>query len=82
MQKSNLSTPGEIHWSLRPYVKVSQAAELLAVSRGMIYRLNRAGHLRFVSVGQRTLVNVESLTRYITSIETEAADREAQAVRA
>jgi len=81
VQKSNLSAPGELHWSLRPYIKVSQAAELLGVSRGMIYRLNRAGHLRFVSIGQRTLVNVESLSRYIASIEAKAAEREAQAVQ-
>lgn len=84
MQKSKpsiTSAPGEVHWSHRPYLNIRTAAELLGVSRGMVYRLNKAGDLRFVNIGQRRLVNVDSLTRYIDGLEARAAEREAQAVQ-
>lgn len=88
MPKTKEAIAGEIHWSERPLVPIKVASELLAVSRSGIYRLEAAGKLSFGKIGSRTVVRVDSLIRYLDSVEDwtpsqqGAAARKARAERA
>ncbi|MGE8102534.1 helix-turn-helix transcriptional regulator [Allorhizobium sp. NPDC080224] len=78
MQKSIPSDP-VAHWSERPFLRTREVAELLAVSRSTVYNLEKAGKLRFISIGQRTLVDTVSLVRYVDGLKASAAVQEARA---
>jgi excisionase family DNA binding protein len=49
-------------------LSITDAAAALSISRSGLYRLERAGHIRTVHVGNRHLVPVSEITRYINSL--------------
>lgn len=75
MQKSISPDPAG-HWTERPFLRTREAAALLAVSRSTIYNLEKAGKLRFVSIGQRTLVDTSALVHYVESLKASASAQE------
>lgn len=78
MQKSISSDPA-VHWTERPFLRTREAAALLAVSRSTIYNLEKAGKIRFISIGQRTLVDTSTLVRYVDSLKASASAQEVRA---
>jgi excisionase family DNA binding protein len=52
--------------------KVSEAMQLLSMSRSAIYEQMRAGRLRFVKQGRATLISVAAIRNYVALLEREA----------
>lgn len=47
-------------------VSISDAAKLLSISRGSFYRLMKRGELPYVRIGDRPLIAVDALKRFIS----------------
>lgn len=52
--------------------KVSEAMQLLSMSRSAIYEQMRAGRLRFVKQGRATLISAAAIRNYVALLEREA----------
>jgi excisionase family DNA binding protein len=52
--------------------KVSEAMQLLSMSRSAIYEQMRAGRLRFVKQGRATLIAAAAIRNYVALLEQEA----------
>jgi excisionase family DNA binding protein len=52
--------------------KVSEAMQLLSMSRSAIYEQMRAGRLRFVKQGRATLISATAIRKYVALLEQEA----------
>lgn len=55
--------------------RVSEAAEVLAISRSRFYELVSEGRIRILKEGARTLVRRAELERYLDALETPSAAR-------
>jgi excisionase family DNA binding protein len=55
--------------------KVSEAMEILSLSRTVIYEQMRNGRLRYVKQGRATLFTRTAIREYITLLEQEAGVR-------
>lgn len=53
--------------------RVDDAAQLLSVSRSVVYELLRSGRLRSVHVGRTRLIPLSALSEYVAQLEHEAA---------
>ena len=51
--------------STRPTVSVSQAAQILSISRGQAYAMAHSGELRVVKIGTRLVIPTEQLRQLI-----------------
>jgi excisionase family DNA binding protein len=47
--------------STRPTVSVSQAAQILSISRGQAYAMAHSGELRVLKIGSRLVIPTEQL---------------------
>lgn len=52
--------------------RVTDAMELLSLSRSVIYELIRAGRLRSVTQGRARLIPASAITEYVALLESEA----------
>ena len=53
--------------------RVDDAAQLLSISRSVVYELLRSGRLRSVHVGRTRLIPLDALAEYVAQLEHEAA---------
>lgn len=56
----------------RQLYRVTDAMELLSLSRSVIYELIRAGRLRSVTQGRARLIPASAITEYVALLESEA----------
>jgi len=54
--------------AVRLLYRISEAAELLAISRAQLYRLIAAGALRVVHVGRATRIPADELQRFVNEL--------------
>lgn len=59
--------------SERLLYRVSEAAEVLSLSRSVVFDLMRMGRLRSVEEGRTRLIPLSALRDYVTLLEREAA---------
>jgi excisionase family DNA binding protein len=59
--------------SARLLYRVSQAAEVLSLSRSVVFDLMRMGRLRSVKEGRTRLIPLSALRDYVALLEREAA---------
>ena len=59
--------------SERLLYRVSEAAEVLSLSRSVVFDLMRMGRLRSVKEGRTRLIPLSALRDYVTLLEREAA---------
>lgn len=59
--------------SERLLFRVSEAAEVLSLSRSVVFDLMRMGRLRSVKEGRTRLIPLSALRDYVTLLEREAA---------
>jgi excisionase family DNA binding protein len=59
----------------RELFKVSEAMEILSMSRTVIYEQMRNGRLRYVKQGRATLITVAAIRNYIALLESESGVR-------
>ncbi len=57
--------------------RISEAMQLLSLSRSVIYEQIRAGRLRTVKQGRTRLVPATAISEYVALLEAEASDRRA-----
>jgi excisionase family DNA binding protein len=62
----------------RELFKISEAMELLSMSRTVIYEQMRNGRLRYVKQGRATLITKAAISSYVTLLETESGVRYGQ----
>ncbi len=59
----------------RELFKVSEAMEILSMSRTVIYEQMRSGRLRYVKQGRATLITTKAIRNYVELLETESGAR-------
>lgn len=59
----------------RELFKISEAMEILSMSRTVIYEQMRNGRLRYVKEGRATLITSTAIRNYIVLLETESEVR-------
>lgn len=62
----------------RELFRVSEAMEILSMSRTVIYEQLRNGRLRYVKQGRATLITRAAIRNYIALLETESGVRYGQ----
>lgn len=64
-QRNTFETPLAL-LTTRPTVSVSDAAQILSISRGQAYAMAHSGELRVLRIGTRLVVPTEQLRTLIT----------------
>jgi excisionase family DNA binding protein len=59
----------------RQLFKVSEAMEILSLSRTVIYEQMRSGRLRYVKQGRATLITENAIRNYVILLESESGAR-------
>jgi excisionase family DNA binding protein len=59
----------------RQLFKVTEAMELLSMSRTVIYEQMRSGRLRYVKQGRATLITENAIRNYVDLLESESGVR-------
>jgi excisionase family DNA binding protein len=59
--------------SARLLYRVSEAAEVLSLSRSVVFDLMRMGRLRSVKEGRTRLIPLSAMREYVTLLEREAS---------
>lgn len=59
----------------RELFKISEAMEILSMSRTVIYEQMRNGRLRYVKQGRATLISAKAITNYVHLLENESGAR-------
>ena len=59
----------------RQLFKVSEAMEILSMSRTVIYEQMRSGRLRYVKQGRATLITEKAMRNYVDLLESESGVR-------
>lgn len=59
--------------SVKLFVRIDEAAELLSVGRRTIYRLVNEGRLRMVKVGRASLIARDELQRFAATLSNDKA---------
>jgi excisionase family DNA binding protein len=59
----------------RQLFKVSEAMEILSMSRTVIYEQMRSGRLRYVKQGRATLITETAIRNYVALLESESGVR-------
>ncbi len=54
--------------------KISEAAEMLSISRSLLYELVRAGRVKTVHIGSAVRVRATELERFVAELTEEAAN--------
>lgn len=59
----------------RELFKISEAMEILSMSRTVIYEQMRTGRLRYVKQGRATLITAKAIWSYVELLENESEVR-------
>jgi hypothetical protein len=59
----------------RELFKISEAMEILSMSRTVIYEQMRTGRLRYVKQGRATLITAKAIRSYVELLENESEVR-------
>ena len=59
----------------RELFKISEAMEILSMSRTVIYEQMRTGRLRYVKQGRATLITAKAIRSYVALLENESEVR-------
>jgi predicted site-specific integrase-resolvase len=59
----------------RELFKISEAMEILSMSRTVIYEQMRVGRLRYVKQGRATLITAKAIRSYVDLLENESEVR-------
>lgn len=59
----------------RELFKISEAMEVLSMSRTVIYEQMRTGRLRYVKQGRATLITAKAIRSYVELLENESEVR-------
>jgi hypothetical protein len=59
----------------RELFKISEAMDILSMSRTVIYEQMRTGRLRYVKQGRATLITAKAIRNYVDLLENESEAR-------